>query len=52
MEVLEDDSSMGNGRGAREESCQTMSERDQRDRQEEEWSIPANVTGRNDSPVE
>ena len=29
-----------------------MSERDQRDRQEEEWSIPASVAGRNDSPVE
>ena len=44
--------SHGNGRGAREEPHQTVSERDQRDRQEEEWSIPASVAGRNDSPVE
>ena len=29
-----------------------MSDRDQTDRQEEEWSIPASVAGRNDSPVE
>ena len=29
-----------------------MSERDQRDRQEEEWSIPASVAGRNGSLVE
>ena len=36
----------------RVESCLTMSERDQRDRQEEEWSIPASVPGRNDSLVE
>ena len=44
--------SQGNGRGMRAESCQTMSERDQRDREEEEWSIPASVAGRNDSLVE
>ena len=36
----------------RGESHQTMSERDQRDRQEEEWSIPASVAGRNESLVE
>ena len=36
----------------RGESCQTKSERDQRDRQEEEWSIPAIVAERNDSLVE
>ena len=29
-----------------------MSERDQRDRQEEEWSIPASVAERDDNPVE
>ena len=42
----------GNGRGTGGESHQTVSERHQRDRQEEEWSIPASVAGRNDSPVE
>ena len=43
--------SHGNRRGIRRESCQTMSERDQRDRQEEEWSIPASVGRRDDSLV-
>ena len=35
--------SCGNGRGNGRESHQVISERDQRDRQEEEWSIPASV---------
>ena len=41
----------GNGRGAIRESFQTTSEREQRDRQEEEWSILASVERRNDSPA-
>ena len=45
--------SCGNGRGAIRESHQTMSEREreQRDRQEEEWSIPTSVERRDDSLV-
>ena len=43
--------SHGNGGGTRRESHQTTSERDQRDRQEEEWSILASVGRREDSPV-
>ena len=44
----------GNGRGNRRGfHFQAPSERDQRDRQEEEWSIPVNVGGREgDVPVE
>ena len=44
----------GNGRGnGRGFHSQAPSERDQRDRQEEEWSIPASVGGRGrDIPVE
>ena len=52
MEVLEEDSPMGMEEEHRGESHQTVSERDQRDRQEEEWSIPASVAGRNGSLVE
>ena len=43
--------SQGNGRGAVRETHQTTSESEQRDRQEEEWSIPASVERRDDSPV-
>ena len=39
--------SHGNRRGSRRGFCsQVPSERDQRDRQEEEWSIPVSVGGR------
>ena len=41
----------GNGRGAVRETYQTTSKSEQRDRQEEDWSIPASVERRNDSPV-
>ena len=41
----------GNGRGAVRETCQTTSESEQRDRQEEEWSIPASVERRDDGPA-
>ena len=41
----------GNGRGAVSEKHQTTSKSDQRDRQEEEWSIPASVERRDNSPV-
>ena len=46
--------SHGNGRGnGRGFHSQAPSERDQRDRQEEEWSIPVSVGGRGeDVPVE
>ena len=43
--------SHGNRRGIRGELHQAMSERDQRDRQEEEWSILARVERRDDSLV-
>ena len=43
--------SCGNGRGTGRESCQVISERDQRDRQEEEWSIRASTGRRDDSLV-
>ena len=36
----------------RGETRQTVSERDQGDRHEEEWSIPASITGRDDGPQE
>ena len=40
--------SLGNGRGNGGDSHEVTSERDQRDRQEEEWSIPASVGRRED----
>ena len=40
----------GNGRGAVSETHRTTSESEQRDRQEEEWSIPASMKRRDDSP--
>ena len=43
--------SCGNRRGNGRESHQVTSERDQRDRQEEEWSIPASVGRREDIPA-
>ena len=42
--------SLGNGRG-NGNSCQVDSERDQRDRQEEEWSIVASIGRRDDIPA-
>ena len=41
----------GNGRGTVREVHGTTSESEQRDRQEEDWSILASVEGRNNSPV-
>ena len=41
----------GNGRGAVRETCWTTAENEQRDRQQEEWSILASVERRDDSPV-
>ena len=41
----------GNVRGAVREACQTTSKSEQRGRQEEDWSIPASVERRDDSPV-
>ena len=41
----------GNGRGAVREAHQTTSESEQRDRQEEDWSIPASIERRDDSPA-
>ena len=41
-----------NGRGMRGDTHQTVSEGDQRDRQEEEWSIPASVAGMDDGSQE
>ena len=41
----------GNGRGAIREIHRTTSKSEQRDRQEEDWSIPASVARRDDSPV-
>ena len=41
----------GNGRGAIKEAHQTTSESEQRHRQEEDWSIPASVERRDDSPA-
>ena len=41
----------GNGRGAVREAHWTTSESEQRDRQEEDWSIPASIERRDDSPV-
>ena len=41
----------GNGRGAVREACRTTSESEQRDRQEEDWSILASIERRDDSPV-
>ena len=43
--------SHGNRKGTGRESCQVISEGDQRDRQEEEWSIPASIGRRDDSLV-
>ena len=43
--------SCGNGREIRGDICQVNTERDQQDRQEEEWSIPASIERREDSPV-
>ena len=43
--------SHGNRRGNGRESCQVTSERDQRDRQEEEWSIPVSVGRRREDIV-
>ena len=40
----------GNGRGTAREVHQTTSKSEQRDRQEEDWSIPASVEGRDNSP--
>ena len=41
----------GNRRGTTREVHQTTSESEQRDRQEEDWSIPASIEGRDNSPV-
>ena len=41
----------GNGRGAVREAHQTTSKSEQRDRQEEDWSIVASIERRDDSPV-
>ena len=41
----------GNGRGTVREACWTTSKSEQRDRQEEDWSIPASIERRDDSPV-
>ena len=41
----------GNGRGPVREAHWTASESEQRDRQEEDWSIPMGVERRDDSPV-
>ena len=41
----------GNGRGTAREVCQTTSESEQRDRQEEDWSIPVSIEGRDNSQV-
>ena len=43
--------SHGNGRDIRGDICQVNTERDQQDRQEEEWSILASIERREDSPV-
>ena len=43
--------SHGNRRGNGRDSHQITSERDQRDRQEEEWSVPASVGRREDIPA-
>ena len=51
MEDLEEDSSMENGRGTVREASQTTSKSEQRDRQEEDWSILASIERRDDSPV-
>ena len=50
MEDLEEDFSMSNGGTARE-AHQTTSESKQRDRQEEDWSIPVSKEGRDNNPV-
>ena len=41
----------GNRRGTTREVHQTTSKSEQRDRQEEDWSIPASIEGRDNSPV-
>ena len=41
----------GNGRGAVREACWTTFKSEQRDRQEEDWSILASIERREDSPV-
>ena len=41
----------GNGRGTTREVHQTTSKSEQRNRQEEDWSILASVEGRDNSPV-
>ena len=51
MEDSEEVSSMGLEEGAVRETHQTISESEQRDRQEEDWSIPASLESRDDSPV-
>ena len=43
--------SHGNGREIRGDICQVNTERDQQERQEEEWSIPSSTERREDSPV-
>ena len=40
-----------NGRGTTREVHRTTSKSEQRNRQEEDWSIPASVEGRDNSPV-
>ena len=43
--------SCGNGREIRGEISQVCSERDQQNRQEDEWSIPVSVEGREDNTL-
>ena len=43
--------SHGNGREIRGDICQVNTDRDQQDRWQEEWSIPASIERRGDSPV-
>ena len=43
--------SHGNGREIRGDICQVNTERDQQDRWEEEWSVPASVERREDDTV-
>ena len=50
MEVLAEDSPMGMEEALEKSYARLCLKRS--DRQEEEWSIPASVTGRNDSLVE
>ena len=43
--------SHGNGREIRGDICQVNTERDQQDRWEEEWSVPAGIERREDDTV-